>query len=472
MKRIITLLALISVYFSIFASPTDPTPQKVIQPNGDTISISSHGDEYGSWYEDMNGNIIDLNSDKYWTYVTIQNNQKILTQQIVTSTSVPLNIDQNSVRNYIVQKRQESYQQINNSNGVSTRASTGNALLPSTGQQKILTVLIQFTDIKFQNQNGVHQEIMRMMNQVNYVHYGQSYITGSVRDYFQNASYNQLNIESTVIGPYTVSHNRAYYGANSNNSKHIRAHELAEEVMTNLANIVDLSQFDCNNDGWVDCIHILYAGKGEDENPSMYTNTIWPHRASLENYVSGDGKKMKNYIMTPEINGNYYCGIGTICHELCHAMGVPDFYDTYDSNIYVGTGDWDLMASGFLNTYHPHIKRLNPAHPNPYIKTEMLGWTSATELSGNNRLYTLSSSESNASSIYKLSTSTPNEYYLLENRQGKKLPGSGLVIYHISSDIEDYIESNTINVTHPQKLYVVAANTHNKKPTDFLGALY
>jgi hypothetical protein len=103
-------------------------------------------------------------------------------------------------------------------------------------------------------------------------------------------------------------------------------------------------------------------------------------------------------------------------------------------------------------------------------KTEMLGWTSATELSGNNRLYTLSSSESNASSIYKLSTSTPNEYYLLENRQGKKLPGSGLVIYHISSDIEDYIESNTINVTHPQKLYVVAANTHNKKPTDFLGA--
>ena len=82
MKRIITLLALISVYFSIFASPTDSTPQKVIQPNGDTISISSHGDEYGSWYEDMNGNIIDLNSDKYWTYVTIQNNQKILTKSL------------------------------------------------------------------------------------------------------------------------------------------------------------------------------------------------------------------------------------------------------------------------------------------------------------------------------------------------------------------------------------------------------
>ena len=92
MKRIITLLALISVYFSIFASPTDPTPQKVIQPNGDTISISSHGDEYGSWYEDMNGNIIDLNSDKYWTYVTIQNNKKVFTNQIVASTSIPVNV--------------------------------------------------------------------------------------------------------------------------------------------------------------------------------------------------------------------------------------------------------------------------------------------------------------------------------------------------------------------------------------------
>lgn len=82
MKRIITLLALISTCFITFASPTDPTARKVVQPNGDTISISSHGDEYGSWYEDMNGNIIDLNSDKYWTYVTIQNNQKILTQQL------------------------------------------------------------------------------------------------------------------------------------------------------------------------------------------------------------------------------------------------------------------------------------------------------------------------------------------------------------------------------------------------------
>lgn len=48
MKRIITLLALISTCFITFASPTDPTARKVVQPNGDTISISSHGDEYGS----------------------------------------------------------------------------------------------------------------------------------------------------------------------------------------------------------------------------------------------------------------------------------------------------------------------------------------------------------------------------------------------------------------------------------------
>ena len=91
-KFSIIILLCINICCQIIASPTDPTPRKVVQPNGDTISISFRGDEYGSWYEDMNGYIIDLNSDKYWTYVTIQNNKKVFTNQIVASTSIPVNV--------------------------------------------------------------------------------------------------------------------------------------------------------------------------------------------------------------------------------------------------------------------------------------------------------------------------------------------------------------------------------------------
>ena len=121
------------------------------------------------------------------------------------------------------------------------------------------------------------------------------------------ASYNQLDVRTTVIGPYTVSHNRAYYGANSTSGDDIRPRELAREVMSNIVNLIDVSQFDNNNDGWVECIHIVYAGKGENEN-SAPDETIWPHQWDLDTSISGDGVKMSRYMMTPEKYGNYYEG--------------------------------------------------------------------------------------------------------------------------------------------------------------------
>jgi hypothetical protein len=66
MKKLIIILFLYAnICCQVFAEQADPTPRKVIQPNGDTISISLHGDEYGSWYEDNRGNIIDVNNDDY-----------------------------------------------------------------------------------------------------------------------------------------------------------------------------------------------------------------------------------------------------------------------------------------------------------------------------------------------------------------------------------------------------------------------
>ena len=58
MKKLIVILFLyVNICCQVFAEPSDPTPRKVIQPNGDTISISLHGDEYGSWYETRNGEL-------------------------------------------------------------------------------------------------------------------------------------------------------------------------------------------------------------------------------------------------------------------------------------------------------------------------------------------------------------------------------------------------------------------------------
>ena len=467
MKRLIGFLLLsISVFSTVVASPADPTMRKVIQPNGDTICIFLHGDEFGSWYENDKGDIISRNNNGYWVYVSVENNNKILTNQIVSQTSMPIDINRDSVFNFVLQKRVNNYiEQKEISEGqANSRAVTGKLTpLPSTGVQKILTVLVQFTDVKFQNQTGIKNLVTNMMNQSNYKHPGQNNITGSLRDFYLQASYNQLDVRATVIGPYTVSHNMAYYGAKTDSENDKNSRKLAREVMEMIADDIDVSQFDNNNDGWVECIHILYAGNGNDEDKEIYSDAIWPHKWSLLGYVSADGVKMSRYMMTPEKYGNYYRGIGTVCHELGHILGAPDFYDTANE-VFKGTGKWDLMAGGSWNSYIDKIKPMNPAHPNPYIKTEIYGWTSSVELLGSNRLYTIRPSEF-YNEIYKLSTSTSGEYYLLENRQNTSLPGTGLVVYHVNAGLEDFIADNEVNITHPQNLYVVDASNNLAKPT-------
>lgn len=67
MKRLIGFLLLsISVFSTVVASPADPTMRKVIQPNGDSIMIVQCGDEYGFWYETLNGCVVEKNATYCW----------------------------------------------------------------------------------------------------------------------------------------------------------------------------------------------------------------------------------------------------------------------------------------------------------------------------------------------------------------------------------------------------------------------
>ena len=177
--KIILFLCIIVCNY-VFAVPVDRTPRKVIQPNGDTIYIHPRGDEFGAWIVDDNGDVIAKNSEGYWVYVAVENGKKILTSQIVTKTSIPININRDSVFNYIREKRTASY--LRKSIYRKTRAGGSNSqlhLLPSKGNRKILTVLVQFPDVHFQNTTGIKTIISNMMNQENYRHIGQSRITGS-----------------------------------------------------------------------------------------------------------------------------------------------------------------------------------------------------------------------------------------------------------------------------------------------------
>lgn len=476
MKQFLFTMILGLFVNQIFAKPIDSTPFKVCQPNGDSLIIFQYGDEYGSWYETLDGYVIEKDSLNNWVYVKTDNdNNLVLTNQIVNNISIPSGIDLNSIYTAINNRRQLIYNSLNDdlllspnledeetaqavAQGEVFNISQAKAPAQTEGEINVLTILVQFQDVKFEHPTSIKSYFENLMEGENFKHPSNgNIITGSVREYWEEASYGQLIVNSTVVGPYTANFNRAFYGTNwikDNPNSDAMTFALVYEAVCKAARDVNMSHFDNNNDGIVDFVHVVFAGCDGTENKQA----IWPHKCYIPGILR-DGVWISKYIVTPEKENNRYASIGTICHEMGHTLGAPDFYDT-DGNknggYFKGTGLWDLMKNGNVNN-----SGHSPAHPNPYIKTMIYGWATAKELSGNNKLYTLKPSELDGNSIYKLSTSTPGEYYLLENRQNENLKGTGLVIYHVHSDIS----YSDINIGHPQKMYVVDASNNLAKPT-------
>ena len=480
MKKLLFLFLLNLISYQIFSSQIIPTPFKVAQPNGDSIMIVQCGDEYGFWYETLNGCVVEKNASNFWVYVTSHSNYNLnLTNQIVNNTSFPVNINWNNVYNSIEYRRARAFDVLNHDSilspnledeetaqavaqGEVLNIAQAKAPAKMEGEINVLTILIQFQDVKFEHPTSIKSYFENLMEGENFKHPSNgNIITGSVREYWEEASYGQLIVNSTVVGPYTANFNRSFYGTNwikDNPTSDAMTFALVYEAACKAARDVNMSHFDNNEDGIVDFVHVVFAG---DLGGNYISNAIWPHKGYMPGILR-DWVWISKYIITSELSYGKYASIGTICHEMGHAFGAPDFYDRNDAKTggdFVGTSMWDLMASGDYND-----NGNSPAHPNPYIKTAIYGWATATELSGNNREYILSPSELDGNSIYKLSTLTPGEYYLLENRQNTSLPGTGLVIYHVNSGIENVARSK-INIQHPQNLYVVDASNNLAKPT-------
>ena len=165
-------------------------------------------------------------------------------------------------------------------------------------------------------------------------------------------------------------------------------------------------------------------------------------------FIKWHNYKAKEYFITSELaedSGTKIAPIGTVCHEYGHQLGAPDYY--CPNYTYPGTGRWDVMCTGSRNGFN--IDGRCPAHHNPYTKAYVFDWVTPTVINSSvsNATYTLTPIH-NTTSIYRINTSTNNEFFLLENKQSVIntfnywIPdrSGGLLIYHIHSDIENAIK--------------------------------
>lgn len=326
------------------------------------------------------------------------------------------------------------------------------------GSRRILVILMQYKDLPMTKSQGDFDDLF------NSVGYSEDGARGSVRDFFADASYEQLQLKCDIIGPFTSKYNRAYYGGNDRNGNDNNPEELFEEAIKHATEYVSLKDYDTNQDGVVDNIHIIFAGHGEEAGAS--SDAIWSHEATFFETYDIQGMKIDRYSCAPELRGNTGKGISRIgphCHEIGHALGAMDYYDTdYENNgYYLGTGNWDVMASGSWNN-----DGVSPADFNPYVKAVDFGWISPTQLPSGQ--VSIPPSCDSPDNYYVFKSSDATDYYLLENRTRKKwgygVPGEGLLVFHVHPEISS--SDNNINSKSPQKCYVVCASSRTKYPNN------
>jgi M6 family metalloprotease-like protein len=233
---------------------------------------------------------------------------------------------------------------------------------------------------------------------------------------------------------------------------------------------IDWSQYDVSGDGYVDFISVLHPTRGGECVGSETTN-IWSHRWSLDGATSGrlsrqqtskarDGYETSTpYAGGGKIHINDYTiqavldctssttpgpglqinRIGVFAHELGHALGLPDLYNTADTRI-PGTGVWDLMGTGAwgCNTGNDSAR---PCHLGAWSKAA-LGWVVVEEIGpGVDRVETLAPVETTGRVLRVPASDGSSEYLLLENRQrigsDVNLLEPGLLIWHVDPVLLD-----------------------------------
>lgn len=472
-KFLLILLTCIVSTPQLFAIPAYPYPIKYKQPDGTEITIQLKGDERVHWAETGDGFTLLSNGKNGWEYaftdskgnlkksgVIAHETNKRTNKETVFLRSVSKNLRFSKNQISILKSAWEARTGEENLIGTgsfykgmvpNTPSNTKgvNRVFTPRGTKKLLLILIQFPDLHF---TFTKKDFDDLMNTQNYNLNGAS---GSVRDYFLEQSYNQFDVQTYVAGIYTAQNNMAYYGTDAEDGSHDpNSHYLMEEAVNDADADVDFSQYDNDGDGSVDGVYIIYAGKGQAS--SGIANTIWPHAGGISGQTF-DGKTVSKYSCSNELNSDgSLTGIGVICHEFGHVCGAPDYYDTDYSTggQFPGTGNWDVMCGGCYNGTTANKGNV-PSHFNPFEKIRA-GWIAPITLSGSTSLsipdYT------NNPSVYIINTTTPNEYYLLENRQktgfNRYVNGHGLLIYKYS---KTYWDSHA-NKTYPEGFYLVNAN--------------
>ncbi|MGE5671468.1 MAG: M6 family metalloprotease domain-containing protein, partial [Fibrobacterota bacterium] len=279
----------------------------------------------------------------------------------------------------------------------------------SCGKVKGLTILVHFADVLA---SITKDDVDSLLNADRYTQNGNY---SSVREYFLKMSNGNLDYSCTVLGPIKLSKPRDYY------IDHSFIPEALQVAVRDFG--IDLALFDSRNEGIVDALNFLYAGR------TVYEGELWPHNSQVD--FKHNGIRSNYYMLTSMGREPIDLSIGTFCHEnghqLCRFPDLYDYGDRDDDEIKSeGMGTYCLMSAG----NHLNSGR-TPAPICAYLRY-LAGWHSREVLLNEPCRHSIIHSD--YSTIHKYKTVKENEFFLVENRYQTELdsflPSSGLAVYH------------------------------------------
>lgn len=433
------LIALTSVS-DAFAAKAKPGIEVLGQSDGTTITVLVHGDEHFHYYTATDGTVLVM--DGASLFVAEQSADGTL----VSSGVLAHDPDKRNLTETLAASRQnrtamlsKGAQQIEAARSkLLTRVSSRINFFPTTGSPKAVVLLVGFSDLGFRisDPKAQFEQFLNSMEtnprQDLYENYG------SVRRYYHDMSFGQFSPQFDLYGPYTLQKSYKTYGATDNTDL------LLKDACEAADNDVDFSQYDCDGDGYVDLVYVIYAGYGENSSGNS-SNYIWP-QSGLTTSFTIDGMKVQRYGVTNELFGYesdrptlgpVADGIGLFCHEFCHCLGLPDIYptgatdNTFCSN--VGLGYYGLMDAGEYT-----FDGFRPTALTCWERAR-LGWTEVERLDKPQDI-TLTTAERGGKAYMIVNDDNPDECYMLEQVEraddlwNRHIQGEGMMIYHIDFD--------------------------------------
>ena len=442
MKRVFILLMACFCFFNVHAAYLRNIPMTLNQPDGTVLQCFASGDEFFNYLHDKDGfTIIQHPQTGYYVYAENRDGNLVATEYVAgiqDPASKGLKpfalISPEAWRTKRLAWKEPEKESQNRDNRDANHGTLNN-----------ISIFIRFSDDEqFTNS---YYDIDNMFNDV-------SEDAVSLRSYFRAASYGAIEIPTTfypghngnTIISYQDTYPRSYFEpynstTNPNGYQESQRAEREFSLLQRAVNYVNANypvptslNIDYDEDGYVDNVCFIVKG-----GVGAWGSLLWPHKWSLyDRVVNINGKQVWTFNFQLADATSYF-NTSTMCHEMNHSLGAPDLYHYYHGEDLSPVGIWDLME---YNTTPPQ-------HCGAYMKMKYGHWIDDIPEITQPGTYTLNpiSSATPTNVAYKIATSDPNQFYVVEYRDNTSLfetglPGKGLLVYRINTNFTGGVDYN------------------------------